>query len=94
MAKPDEPKPQKLAEALREKNYIKPGSPQHELMVQVGYNMTKEKAETIIKERKANPQSWPYEMQEKAEAFLAQLEAQPQVVSKKPGWKRDRTLEG
>ena len=88
------PKKQKLADALREKNYVQPGSAKHEQMVEVGYQMTKEKAETIIKERKANPQSWPYEMQEKAEAFLAQLKAKPEVVSTKPGWTRERNLEG
>jgi len=90
----DKPKTQKLADALREKNYVKPGSEKHAQMIQIGYQMTEEKANTIIKERKANPQSWPYEMLEKAEAFLAQLGAQPVVISTKPGWTRDRTLEG
>lgn len=89
-----QPQPKKLAEVIREKNYVKPGSAQHEQMIQVGYQMTREKAETIIRERKANPQSWPYEMQERAEAFLEQLKAQPAVISPKPGWQRDRSLEG
>jgi len=67
------------------------GSPELEAFLQAGYgDMSREKAETIIKERKANPASWPYEQYERAQAFLAALLTAPTVVSSTPGWKRKR----
>ena len=65
---------------------IKPGTPAMESYLRVGYpDMTVEKAHMIIKERKENPQSWPYEMLEKAHAFLAAYEQGPEtrVIGKK-----------
>ena len=35
----------------------------------------------IIAERKQNPAAWPYEMLEKAQAFLEAYSARPQVIS-------------
>lgn len=85
-----QPVKQTLAEALREKNFVKVGTPEHERLVEAGYGMTREKAETIIRERKENPASWPYDLFEKAQAFLAQLKAQPVPIDPEPGWHRER----
>ena len=52
-----------------------PNSKEREAFLALGYGMDKAKAETIIKERKENPALWPFEMKEKAEAFLAALAA-------------------
>lgn len=52
-----------------------PNSKERETFLALGYGMDKAKAQTIIKERRENPALWPYEMQEKAEAFLAALAA-------------------
>lgn len=66
-----------------------PGSPQLESLLSSGYaGMTREMAETIIKERRENPNLWSYERYEQAKAFLAALAAKPEVVSTDPGWKR------
>jgi len=54
-----------------------PESKELEALLAVGYGMDRKKAEAIIKERKANPASWPYEMLEKAEAFMAALTIRP-----------------
>jgi len=46
-------------------------TPAMEAYVGVGYGgMTLAKAELIIKERKEKPDSWPYEMLEKAQGFI------------------------
>ncbi len=61
---------------------IKPGTPEMEALLQAGYpDMSVAKAKTIIKERKERPELWPYEMLERAEAFLAAYEATPVAVS-------------
>lgn len=74
------------AEAVKS---IKPGTPEMESFLGVGYGgMTVEKAKTIIKERKENPALWPYEMVEKAQAFLAAYEASPIAIDKDPHWER------
>jgi hypothetical protein len=71
---------------------IKPKTPQMEAYLQAGYpDMSVEKAKQIIKERRENPAMWPYEVLERAEAFLAAYESSPQVIATNPGWKRDRT---
>lgn len=63
---------------------IKPGTPEMEAILQTGYpDMSVEKAKTIIKERKENPALWPYEVMERAEAFLAAYNAKPIAVSPK-----------
>jgi len=72
---------------------VKPGSKEHEALLSTGYGMDKAKAQAIVKERKANPASWPYEMLEKAEAFLEALAAKPVVISTKSAWRtRARVL--
>ncbi|MEZ4591832.1 MAG: hypothetical protein R3D55_11930 [Chloroflexota bacterium] len=69
---------------------IQPGTPEMESLLRAGYpDMTVKKAETIIKERKANPQSWPYEQLERAEAFLAAYNTGATVVAQNPGWERE-----
>jgi hypothetical protein len=69
---------------------ILPGTPELEAHLSAGYPEigTRAKAEMILKERKENPLLWPYTMVEKAEAFLAALDATGQVISTKPGYKR------
>ena len=81
----------KMLEAMKKKA-IKPKTPEMEAYLQAGYpDMNVEKAQTVIKERKENPASWPYEVYERAVAFLAAYEAKSTVVtSKRPGWRRSR----
>ncbi len=64
------------------------GSKEHEALLAVGYGMDKTKAQAIIKERKANPAAWPYEMLEKAQAFLEALSTKPIVIATRPAWRR------
>ena len=71
-----------------EMSSIKPGTPAMAERLSVGYGMTLDEAREIIKERKDNPQSHPYERLRKAQAFLQAYDAVPQVVSTTPGWKR------
>ena len=63
-----------------------PKTPELAAFLAAGYGMTIEKAQLIIKERKADPNLWPYEMLEKAEALLAAYEAKPQVISTRKPW--------
>jgi hypothetical protein len=68
---------------------ILPGTPEMEAFLSVGYDgMTIEKANVIIQERRENPQSWPYEMLEKAQAFLAAYSARAVVIDNSPHWER------
>ena len=68
----------------QELKHIKPGTPEMEAMLQAGYpDMNVAKAKTIIKERKENPALWPYEVMERAEAFLAAYNTAPVAVSTK-----------
>jgi len=64
------------------------GSEEHRILLETGYGMSVEHAKQIIEERQKNPIIWPYEEFAKAKAMLEQLEAVPQAVSKKKGWKR------
>lgn len=69
---------------LKSVRKIRPGTKEMEAMLQTGYpDMSVEKAKAIIKERKDNPALWPYEVMERAEAFLAAYSAAPVVVSPK-----------
>lgn len=65
-------------------------TPEFQALLESGYQMTLEEAKTIIKEREEEPTRWPYEEYKKAKALLAAWNAQPRVISKKPGWKRQR----
>lgn len=69
---------------------VKHGSKEHENLLEAGYGMTKEKAETIIKERQADPHTHPYELYEKAQALLGALGTKPVAIDTKPGWKRTK----
>ncbi len=80
--------PRKATEKLIK---YEPGSKELEALLSSGYGMNKEEAETIIKERAANPHTHPYEEYKKAKAFLEALNSTPQVVSTRPAWKRTRT---
>lgn len=67
------------------------GSKEHEAILAGAYGMSREEAEAIIKERDADPLTHPYEEYKKAKAMLAALKSKPRAISKKPGWKRDRS---
>lgn len=70
---------------------VKHGSAGHKQIIEAGYGMSFARADTIIKERKADPRSWPYEQFEKAEAMIAAAGVtKPKPTSDRPGWKRDR----
>jgi len=82
--------PEKVS-ARKPQQSIQPKTKEMEVFLQAGYpDMSVEKAKTIIKERKENPASWPYEMLERAESFLLAYENGPIAVSTDPGWKRSR----
>lgn len=69
-------------------------SPELERLLGAGYGgMDREMANTILAERKANPAVWPFDMAQKAKAFLAALDATPQViaVNKRP-WRTGRKV--
>ena len=70
--------------------HIKPKTKAMAALLEFGYRMNVEQAEAILKERKANPQSWPYEKYEAAQAFMAAYAAKPTVTSKRAGWRRTR----
>jgi len=74
---------------------IKPGTPEAEAFLGVGYGgMTVEQANEIVKGRKENPSLYSYEKYELAKAFLAAYNAKdPKPNSTDPGWKRDRRTE-
>jgi hypothetical protein len=67
---------------------VKYGSAEHKTLIESGYGMTAEQAETIIKERKADPRSWPYEKLEQAQSMLAAIKTKPRVVSTTKAWQR------
>lgn len=66
---------------------IEPGSKEMESLLAIGYPDigTRVKAEAIIKERKTNPALWPYDVAQRAEAFLEGLDATPKVIDPTPG---------
>ena len=68
--------------------HVKPKSKEMEALLMTGYNMTIATAKKIIKERDENPQMWPIERYEMAQAMLAAYEATPEVISTRAGWKR------
>ena len=66
---------------------IKPGTPEMAAYLEAGYGMSLEKAQTIIKERPERPELWPYEVYEKAQAFMAAYNATPEPVSTRKAWR-------
>ena len=69
---------------------VKPKSKAAAALLESGYGFSIETARAIIKERDANPQTWPIERYEAAKAMLAAYVTEPQVVSTRPGWRRSR----
>jgi hypothetical protein len=67
---------------------VKYGSAEHKTLVGAGYRMTVEEAETIIRERKADHSSWPFEKLEQAQAMLTAIKTKPRVVSTTKAWQR------
>ena len=67
---------------------VKHGSKEHDVLLESGYGMTVAEAEKVIKEHTENPLSHPYERRKNAEALLAARKAKPEVISKRPAWKR------
>ena len=49
---------------------IKHKTPEMEAYLEIGYGMNLKKARLIIKERGDDPHLWPYEVYEKAQAFI------------------------
>ncbi len=56
---------------------IKHGTPEMEAYLAVGYGMDLKKAQRIIAEREKDPHLWPYEMYEKAQAFIENYHGKP-----------------
>lgn len=80
-----------ITNATRGLKTIKPKTAEMEVFLQAGYpDLSVEKAKAIIEERKANPAAWPYEVYERAVAFLAAYEQTPVAVSATPAWTRSR----
>ena len=70
---------------------VKPKTAAKAALLQAGYSdLTVEKAQTIIEERKKNPQLWPYEQLQRAEAFLSAYESEARPIATNPGWVRER----
>jgi len=69
---------------------IRPKTSEMARLLETGYNMTLQKAQTIIKERNERPELWPYEKFEAAQNFIAAYEAKPQVISERRPWRRTR----
>ena len=71
----------------KELSRIKPGSPEMESLLSAGYPdiATREHAKEIIEGRKAHPELYPYELAERAKAFLSALDATPRAVDTDPG---------
>lgn len=69
---------------------IKPKTKTMEALLRAGYHLTLAEAQAIIKEREADPRSYPYAELKKAQAFIAAYEATPRVISERAGWKRTR----
>ena len=69
--------------------HVKPKTPQAEALLQVGYGLTVAECKAIIKERDANPVTWPLEEYRKAQAMLAAYNTEtPQPSSTRAGWHR------
>jgi hypothetical protein len=81
--KTDQANEQALIDMLAEikKNHsFKYGSPEYEAFLSAGYPEigTRKHAEEIIKTRQTNPMYYPYELEQKARAFLLALDYKPE----------------
>lgn len=73
--------------------HVKPKTEEMEALLMAGYGFSVNDAKTIIKERDANPQSWPLDEYRKAKAMLAAYEAKDvRPSSQRLGWTRTRGL--
>lgn len=72
---------------------ILPETKEMELFLSAGYPFSVEEAEEIIKARKTNPASYPYEVEKNARAFLEAYRSKPVAIDTEPGWKRYPNLE-
>ena len=79
---------EKIAALAEAQPMVKPKTDELEALLMAGYKMTIATAKLIIKERKADPQTWPLERYEDALAMIAAYEATPRVISTRDGWKR------
>lgn len=67
---------------------VLPGSKELVALIASGYDgMTPKDADEILAARKADPQSFPYDMQKKAQAVIAANKTAP-TVGKRPMFKR------
>ena len=66
---------------------ILPETPAMATYLEAGYGMSLEKAQTIIAERPKTPGLWPYEMFEKAQAFVEAYEAHPKPGPGRKAWR-------
>lgn len=66
---------------------IKPGSPEHAVLLASGYGMSIEEAEKIIKERDEDPVRWPLTEYRKAQAMVAAYKTKPTVISTRQPWR-------
>ena len=66
---------------------IKPGTPEMEAFLSAGYPDigTREHAEEIVSERKKDHSAYPWEVYQRALAFLAALDAKAIVIDPTPG---------
>jgi len=86
----DQLKPMTSGEALK-KNFIKPGSEKHVMLLETGYGITLADAAQIVSEWEKDHKAWPLEEVKKARALLEAAKATPKVIDTEPGWKRERT---
>lgn len=70
---------------------IKPGSKEHQILLESGYGMTVDEAKQIIELRQSDPATYSIDDVRKARAMLEAFKATPKIISKKPGWVRDNT---
>ena len=65
---------------------IKPGTPEMETLLGVGYGgMTTAQAKEILDARKKDPGAFPFAEGQRAEAFLAAYRGTPKVISARVG---------
>lgn len=72
---------------------IKPGSPEYERFLSAGYPdiATRDHAKELLAMRKENPALVPFEVAERAKAFLEALDATPKAIDTEPGYRRSRS---
>ena len=69
--------------------HVLPKTPQAEALLMVGYDLTVAECEAIIKERKADPATYPLDELRKAQAMLAAYNTDtPKPSSTRLGWHR------